>query len=65
MHAELSSLASTIGTAKNRVTDLVDSLHAERDAALVAVLHEVERSLGSVHRQLDRATRLARDEGSS
>ena len=60
MHAELSSLTSTLATAKERITRLADSLQDERDADLQAVLHEIERSMGSVQRQLQHATRLAR-----
>lgn len=60
MHAELSSLSSTTSGLKARVARLTDGLHQEHDAELLAVLYEVERSLTNAHRQLDRATRLAR-----
>jgi len=60
VHPELSSLSSTVAATKSRVTTLVETLHADRDAELAALLYEIERSLGSVQRQLDRATRLAR-----
>ena len=45
---------------KARVAALADGLHGEKDAELLAVLHEVERSLGSASRQLERANRLSR-----
>jgi hypothetical protein len=60
MYAELSSLTSTVAGAKERVTRLADGVHDERDAELRAALYEIERALGSVQRQLERATRLAR-----
>jgi len=60
MHPELSSLSSSVGTLKARVGALTDGLHAERDAELLAVLYEVERSLGSAARQLDRAVKITR-----
>jgi hypothetical protein len=63
MHAELSSLTSTVAATRDRVTRLADQLSAERDADLQSALFEVERTLGSVARQLDRATRLARQGG--
>jgi len=60
MHPELSSLTSTITSAKERITRMADSLHDERDADLQAVLTEVERAMGSLQRLLEQATRLAR-----
>jgi hypothetical protein len=60
MHAELSSLASTIAAAKVRITEIAERLDPTRAADLLTALHEVERSLGGVHRQLERAVRLAR-----
>lgn len=60
VHAELSSLSSTASTMKARVAALTDGLHGEKDAELLSVLYEVERSLGSVGRQLDRAVRLTK-----
>ena len=48
---------------RTRITRLADGLHPERDAELATLLVEVERTLGSVTRQLDRAARLTRAHG--
>ena len=60
VHAELSSMSSTTATMKARVAALADGLHGEKDADLLAVLHEAERALGSAARQLERAVRLTK-----
>lgn len=60
VHAELSSLSSTAATMKARVASLAEGLRLEKDAELLSVLYEVERSLGNVNRQLERAVRLAK-----
>ena len=60
VHAELSSLSSTTATMKARVASLTEGLREETDAELLSVLYEVERSLGNVNRQLERAVRLAK-----
>ncbi|CAB4707390.1 unannotated protein [freshwater metagenome] len=60
VHAELSSLSSTTATMKARVASLTEGLREEKDAELLSVLYEVERSLGNVNRQLERAVRLAK-----
>jgi hypothetical protein len=60
VHAELSSLSSSAATMKARVAALADGLHHEKDAELLSVLYEVERSLGNVNRQLERAVRLSK-----
>jgi hypothetical protein len=60
VHAELSSLSSTTANMKARVASLAEGLRQEKDAELLSVLYEVERSLGNVNRQLERAVRLAK-----
>lgn len=45
---------------KARVSSLAEGLHHEKDAELVAVLYEIERSLANASRQLDRAVRLTK-----
>ena len=45
---------------KSRVAALADGLHNEKDAELVSVLYEIERSLVNAGRQLERAVRLAK-----
>ena len=60
VHAELSSLSSTTATTTARVASLTEGLREEKDAELLSVLYEVERSLGNVNRQLERAVRLAK-----
>ena len=45
---------------KARVAALTDGLHGEKDAELLSVLYEVERSLANASRQLDRAVRLTK-----
>ena len=45
---------------KARVASLAEGLRQEKDAELLSVLYEVERSLGNVGRQLERAVRLAK-----
>jgi glutamyl-Q tRNA(Asp) synthetase len=42
------------------VEPLAEGLRLEKDAELLSVLYEVERSLGNVGRQLERAVRLAK-----
>jgi len=60
VRAELSSLSSSTNSMKERVAALADGLHPEKDAEMRSILHEVERSLASAARHLDRAVRLTR-----
>jgi hypothetical protein len=60
VNAELSSLSSTVAALKARVAGLAEGLHHERDAELLSVLYEAERSLAGATRHLERAVRLTR-----
>jgi hypothetical protein len=60
VHAELSSMSTTVTTLCARVGHLADGLDADRDAQLLSQLVEIERSMRTISRQLERAARLAR-----
>jgi hypothetical protein len=58
VHAELSSLADSAGTLRERVSGLLPMLSSDRDADLLTTLVEVERALATAARRLERAKRL-------
>jgi ElaB/YqjD/DUF883 family membrane-anchored ribosome-binding protein len=56
--AELSSIAATADTMRQRVADLAMSDGARANAELQSTLYEAERSLASAERHLARAIRM-------
>jgi ElaB/YqjD/DUF883 family membrane-anchored ribosome-binding protein len=56
--AELSSIAATADTMRQRISDLAMTDAARANAELQATLYEAERSLASAERHIARAIRM-------
>jgi hypothetical protein len=60
LHAELSSIADTVSTLRDRVARLAQPLRTSERDDLVSALYEAERSLLACTRHLERSKRLTR-----